>query len=168
MAKIDYQNPFYTVSKEAYQLPNGRTGIYYGIRGLVTVFVVPLLSATELVMVNQFRYLYNSYILEFPAGRVEAGESPEAAARRELKEEAGFNAADVKPLGWFGPCLGISDERCHVFLATQLQPVTVQLDATEDMQVKIVERTDFENMVKQQQIIDGMTLAAWQLAQTQL
>lgn len=165
MNTVVHANPYYQISQEPYQLPNGEPGVYYGIRGLETVIVVPVLTDTQVVMVNQFRYLFNEYVLEFPAGRMEADEQPEQAAARELQEETGYQAGALVGAGWFAPCNGLSDERCHVFIARQLTLTVQQLDITEDMTVRLVERAALEDLIRSQQIHDGMTLAAWQLTQ---
>ena len=164
---IVHSNPFYHVSQESYTLPSGYSGTYYGIRGLRTAFIVPFVTDNEVVIIKQWRYLFKDYVWEFPAGRIDSKEQPLQAAQRELQEETGYQAADWKSVGWFAPCNGLSDERTYVFIARQLTPVCQALDDTEDLTVHHLPIDDFERMLDNNTVHDGMTLAAWTLAKTQ-
>lgn len=162
--KVAFKNPYYSVYEEEYSLPNGAKSTYYAVRDLKTVFVVPLLNKSELILTKQYRYLYQNYSWEFPAGRIDPGETAEVAALRELEEESGYKAAHLKSIGWFAPCNGLSDEHCSVFLATELQYTTQQLEATEDITVAVIAIDEFERMIENSEVQDGMTLAAWTFA----
>jgi 8-oxo-dGTP pyrophosphatase MutT (NUDIX family) len=69
----------------------------------------------SVLMLNSFRYPTGRYSLELPMGAVDSGESPEAAARRELREETGVIRDRLDFLGWFFALPGLSDQRAHVF-----------------------------------------------------
>lgn len=77
----------------------------------------------RLVLVRQYRHALGRVMEELPAGRLEEGETPEAAARRELEEETGLRAARWSPLRVIVPAPGFCSERIHVFLATGLRAV---------------------------------------------
>lgn len=156
-------NPWYRVVREDYQLPSGAPGVYYAMRGLGSALIVAMTDQQELVCVRQWRYLFNERVLEFPAGSLAAGESPLAAAQRELAEETGYTATQWQDIAWFAPCNGLSDERCHVFLARGLTAAPAQPDVSEDIVVELHTVAAIEEMIKQHIITDGMTLAAWQL-----
>ena len=74
-------------------------------------------------MVRQFRKAIESFTLEFPAGKLEAGESPEECLRRELEEEIAFRAETIRPLISYYPAFGYSNEIIHIYIATGLQPI---------------------------------------------
>ena len=82
------------------------------------VNVVALTEAGELVLVRQERHGVEAYTLELPAGMVDYDEAPADAAARELREESGFEAKTIVPLGWVHPNPALQDNRCHTFLAT--------------------------------------------------
>lgn len=168
MNSIVHSNPFYSVSQEDYILPNGHSGVYYAIRGIRTAFIVPLLDERTVVLTHQWRYLLNERVWEFPAGRVEPTEEPRVAAARELEEEAGYTADQLDAIGWYSPCNGLTDEHTYVYLARDLHKTQQRLEAVEDMSVHAIKIDDFERMIKDNRIHDGMTLAAWQLVKPHL
>ena len=80
------------------------------------VAIVPITKEGKLVMVKQFRYPSGKVLLEIPAGKIDKGETnPEETARRELKEETGYEADEVISLGYFYPLFGSTDEKIHLF-----------------------------------------------------
>jgi len=84
------------------------------------VAVIPL-RGRDVLLIKQFRAPIGSWILEVPAGRVEPGETPEDAARRELVEEVGYEPAKLTKLGSLYMSPGYSDEVLHVYLAEDLR-----------------------------------------------
>lgn len=98
------------------------------------VNVVALTEAGEVILVRQFRFGTAAVTTELPAGMVEAGEAPLAAAQRELLEETGFAAARWRSLGSVAPNPAFLDNRCHLFLAEGCRLVAEQrLDGGEDI-----------------------------------
>lgn len=79
--------------------------------------VVPVTDDGRVVLIRQYRHGIREATLEVPGGIVEAGEDPHAAARRELLEETGFEAASVRLLGTVAPNPAIQNNRCHHFVA---------------------------------------------------
>ena len=84
---------------------------------------------------RQYRHAIRRYLLEFPAGGLEPGEEPLAAAQRELREEAGLEAARWTSLGHFFSSPGFANEILHVFLAEDLRPAYADPDEDEDLHV---------------------------------
>ncbi len=87
------------------------------------VAVVALGDEGRMLLVRQYRHALGDWTVEIPAGRLEGGESIEGAARRELEEETGFEAAHWEPLRSIVPAAGFSSEVIHIFLATQLRAI---------------------------------------------
>jgi ADP-ribose pyrophosphatase len=83
--------------------------------------VVPLLGDGRVVMVRQWRPAVKAWVLEVPAGRVEQGENPERAARRELEEEVGYASGELVKLATAYATPGYSDEVMHFFAALELE-----------------------------------------------
>ena len=86
---------------------------------------IPVLPGEKFVLVYQHRIAAGGWLLEFPAGTLEAGEAPLACAKREIIEETGFQAKKWKKLVSFYPAPGISTEFMHIFLASDLVPAAI-------------------------------------------
>lgn len=92
------------------------------MRAPQVVHVLPIDAEGVVTLVRQFRPALGHEILEAPAGGIDAGETPEQAAARELGEETGLRAGSLEHLGSFATCPGITDEIAHFFLARQVTP----------------------------------------------
>lgn len=128
------------------------------------VTVIPVLG-DELLMVRQYRHAVGAVVLELPAGtldRVEDGsiEDPSLAAPRELGEETGYEARTWRPLGEFWTAPGFTDERMHLFLATDLAPMQHYSGPDEDERLDLVriERDAALAMADRGEIVDAKTL----------
>lgn len=133
------------------------------------VAAVALTDDEEMIMVRQFRYACGRAVLEIPAGKIDDGETdPEAAMRRELKEETGYTAGSVRYLGKINPSVAYSEEIIHLYLMTDLSPGDQDLDEDEALEV---ERIPFEEMVRRAgdgELIDSKTIAAVFMAARQM
>ncbi len=90
----------------------------------------------EVLLVRQFRYPVQAELWEIPAGRIESGERPAAAAARELAEEAGLRAGDLEPLLDVFLTPGYSSERMQIYLARGAAPVPARPDADERIEAR--------------------------------
>lgn len=113
----------------------------------------------QVVLVQQFRYAISQEIVEVPAGIVDPGETPEAAARRELQEETGYTAAKWRSMGQYYPSPGFTDEVVHLFLATDL---TEGAARAEDAHITVLLRPahDLVDQILAGAVPDGKTQAA--------
>ena len=99
------------------------------------VAIVAVTPGREVLMVRQYRYAAGKPLLEVPAGTLEAGEPPSAAALRELREETGYRAANLSALGAFFSAPGFCDEVIHLFYADGLTPGEPDPDVGEDIEL---------------------------------
>ena len=102
-------------------LPDGRTTIYGVVECAGAVGVPPFLDVDTVVLVGQYRYIAGAFLREMPTGGMHPGEIPEAAARRELGEEAGDEAERVVRLGAFDTSKSLLDEKAILYLAEGLR-----------------------------------------------
>ena len=115
-----YAGGFLQVKKDTVRLPDGKEANREYIRHPGAVAVLALDDAGYLVMVRQYRYPVGRTFVEIPAGKIDAGEAPHLTARRELREETGYQADEWLFLGTAYPCIGYSDECIHYYLARGL------------------------------------------------
>lgn len=116
-------------------LPSGIEQELWVVEHPGAVAIAALTEAGELLLVRQYRHAARALTLEIPAGRLERGESPLAAAQRELAEETGQRARRWRVLTTFLPAPGFCSERIHLFEARDLEPVAATPDADEDLEV---------------------------------
>src|SRR6267378_4124203 len=96
---------------------------------------LPLFEDGSVALVRQWRYPLGRYSLEIAAGRIEPGHSPEETAARELEEELGYRARDLRKLAAFYVAPGYCEEMIHVYLATGLEPSKQNLDDDEEIEI---------------------------------
>ncbi len=117
------------------ELPTGERATREVVRHPGAVVVIALDSDDEVYLVRQYRHPIGRYLLELPAGGLEPGEEPLAAAKRELREEVGLEALEWTSLGSFFSSPGFVNEHLHAFLAEKLTRVPTDPDDDEDISV---------------------------------
>jgi ADP-ribose diphosphatase len=134
-SKLAYHGKFFDIVRDEVELPGGKTADLEVLRHPGASAVVPLHPDRTVTLIRQYRYAADSYILEVPAGKLDPGESPESCAAREVIEEAGVRAGRLHPLGWIFTTPGFTDEKIHLFAATDLTPAAQSLDDDEVIEV---------------------------------
>lgn len=119
------------------------------------------LVGDSVILLRQYRYIWNSWMWEIPGGMVDDNEEPEAAAIRELKEETGFQAEKIKSLGICYPSIGATTELQYLYLAECERTSEQSLDSLEKINVVLVKTDEFERMIRDNEFSHGMGLAAW-------
>lgn len=118
-----FEGRIFDLVSESIQLPSGLRQELVVVDHPGAVCIAPVLASGELVLVRQYRHAAGDWLTEIPAGRLEPGESPETAARRELEEETGYRAADWRRASDFLAAPGFCSEVLTLFLARDLTPV---------------------------------------------
>lgn len=148
----------FKTTQDRVKLPNGRETTFDVIRHPPSVILIPILDGKKVILVRQYRYAIDKWIWELPAGNVEPGETPEAAARRECAEETGQIPSSVKQVGTFFPIPGYCNEKMLFYLATQLCPTeSSKLDEDEILTAHAFPLDEAKNMVARGSIIDMKT-----------
>ncbi len=146
------------------RLPDGREAKREIVEHDPSVVVVPVDEQGQVLLVRQYRKATENALLEAPAGGMDPGESPEEAAVRELREEVGMTAGDVRPLAGFWLSPGFCTEFMYAYLATRLERAPLPPDADEDIQVEPVTVDEAVSMVRDGRIQDAKSVAAILLA----
>lgn len=123
--------------------------------------ILPLTANGGVILIQQYRHAVGEAIWEIPAGTFDADETPLDCARRELREETGYRAAQWQKLGEITPVPAWSDERIHVYLATELQLSKPNLEKDELLQTHEVAWPEAINMIQRGQIQDAKTICAF-------
>lgn len=159
-----YEGRLLKIDRDRVLLPNGGTTDLEMVRHPGASAVVPFVSDEEILLVRQFRYAAQGFILEVPAGTLNKGEAPEVCARREVEEEVGHSAGRLLKIGSIYTTPGFTDEVIHLFVARDLTQARQMLDADE---VLTVERLPFRRaleLVRLGEIVDSKTICALLLA----
>ena len=146
------------------ELPNGHEGEYGSIKFPNASLAVPIRNDNKVIILRQYRFAVSRYLLEFPAGTLEDGESPLNSIKREIQEEAGYKADTWDKLGTLVNAPGYSDEVIHLFLARKLHKLDndVQGDLDEDIEVLTFFPDELDNLIASgQEILDAKTITAW-------
>lgn len=130
------ETPYLTAGYDDVRTPDGASARYYWAQTADAVAVVAHdRSSDELVLVEQYRPQLRARLLEVPAGRIDDGEPPREAARRELREETGYQADRLERLGAYHPT-GRTRMTRHVWYATELTAGDPDRDDTEYLTVR--------------------------------
>jgi ADP-ribose pyrophosphatase len=141
------------------RLPSGKTDVREVIQKAPAIVVVPYLAATdEILFVEQYRDAVGATLLELPAGLVDPHEDHAVTARRELREETGYEADTLRYLGHFFTSPGFTDEQLHLYLATDLRRVADVLDPDEIQRWRAIPRADVMQMITQGTLVDGKSI----------
>ena len=154
------------VVRDTITLPNGRAGIREYIRHPGAACIVAEFEDGKLLLERQYRYPMRKVMIEFPAGKLDAGENPLVAAQRELKEETGYWARSWHTLGHMHPLIAYADEIIHLFHANGLVQGDAKLDQDEFLELFSATPEEISAMIADNRISDGKTIAAffrWQL-----
>ena len=138
-------------------LPNGKKGVREVIRHPGAVCVLPIKDDGNVIFVNQFRYAFNKVTLEAPAGKLDKGEIPLDAAKRELREETGLTVKNIVYLGEMYTTPALIDEIIHLYLATDLLSGEQDLDEDEFINVIEMPLTEAVEKVMNGEIKDSKT-----------
>ena len=126
--------------------------------------VVAIDEENRIIMEKQFRYALNDYLLEIPAGKLDAGEDPLVCAKRELEEETGIVASEWISLGTIATSPGFCNEVIHLYVAKGLSKGEIHWDEDEYVEVERYTFDELLQCIKEEKIKDSKSLSALLLA----
>jgi ADP-ribose pyrophosphatase len=121
--------------------------------------VIPITADGKIILVKQFRYPLQKTLIELPAGKLEKGEDPLVCATRELEEETGYKAKEIKKLGQIYTAPGYCTEILHIYSAKGLTPGNHNREEGEfGMEILELTMGEIEKMIASGEINDAKTI----------
>ena len=158
-----YRGPVFWVTTDDVQEPGGvraRRDVIHHTGSVVVLAVDDSRSTPRILLERQYRHAAGGYLWELPAGRIDPGEKPLPAARRELLEETGYTATHWRRILHFYASPGFVAETMSVYLATGLRAGPAQPEADEVIQKRMVPLPDAVRMVLNNTIRDSKTISS--------
>lgn len=140
------------------KLPDGQVHFREIIEHPGGVVIIPVVNKNKLAMVKQWRHPVKKELIEFPAGKLEPGEDPFEAAKRELQEETGFVAETWEYLGFIYTTPGFSDEKLYFYKAEELTFTQTDFDDGEIIEPFLIETDKAFEMIKDGEINDSKSI----------
>ncbi len=155
----------FDVDEVRFEPPSGAAAeTFYRIAAPDWINVIPLAEDGHVLFVRQYRFGTESFTLEIPGGMCDPGETPLAAARRELREETGHAAGEIVALGFVHPNPALQSNRCHTFLARDLRAAGApQPDAHEEFELARVPLERVPRLIAEGDITHALVVAAFQM-----
>ncbi len=146
---------------ETVEFPDGRTAYRELVDHPGGVGIVALTPDGKIPLVRQFRKPIEKAIWEIPAGKLDKNEKPEKCGIRELKEETGYVAKEIVPLGFLYPSPGFANEVTHIFFACNLEKGEVCPDEDEFLDIQEFSVDDVRKMILNNEINDAKSVIAF-------
>ena len=158
--ELVFDGRIFKVVRKTVELENGDSAFREVVLHTGGAAILPIDRENNLWLIRQFRSPFEQEILEIPAGKIEKGENPFEAARRELGEETGCTAKNYFDIGDFWPTVGYCGEKIYLYLATGITPGEQHLDKGEFVSVVKIPFAEALSMVMDGRIKDGKTIIA--------
>lgn len=153
-----YDGKMINLRVDTVELPNKKESKRETVEHPGAVAVIAINDENEILMIKQFRYAIQEIIWEIPAGKLEKGENPDDSAERELVEETGYKAKDIKQIARFYTTPGFTDEVMYLYIAKDLIYDKQNLDEDEFVIVEKIHINNAVEMIYQGRIIDSKTI----------
>lgn len=153
-----YDGHFLKIERDTVRLPDGKDAVREYIRHPGAVVILPLFDDGSVLLERQFRYPLDQVFVEFPAGKIDAGEDTLACAKRELQEETGYVARDWQFVCTIHNAIAYSDEHLEIYLARGLEAGERKLDDGEFLDIFKAPLPELLEMVRQGKVTDVKTV----------
>lgn len=155
-----FEGKVFEVHRDRVKLPHGPVATLDVVRHPPSVVILPVPEPGHVILIRQYRHAVRQWLWEVPAGSVDPGESPEAAAKRECHEEIGQVPETIVRLGALYPTPGYCDEEMFFFRVSGLADPTeaAAVDEDEDIEARTFTLREARDMVRRGEIIDMKTV----------
>ncbi|AMP00641.1 NUDIX domain protein [Collimonas arenae] len=157
-SSLAYDGHFLKVQRDAVQLPDGKETSREFIKHPGAVVILPLFEDGTVLLERQYRYPLERVFIEYPAGKIDAGEDPLSCAKRELQEETGYTASEWLHVCTIHNAIAYSDEHLELYLARGLVAGERKLDDGEFLDVFKAPLSDMLNWVREGKVTDVKTV----------
>ncbi|NOX66693.1 MAG: NUDIX hydrolase [Chlorobi bacterium] len=159
-SKIVFKGRVFDLQVDEIEYNSGNKGIREVAVHNGGAVVVPVKNNGKIIMVKQFRYPFQDFLLELPAGKLEKDEDPKLCATRELTEETGYRSKQVTKLGKIYTTPGFCTEVLHIYLAEKLLPGNSNREEGEyGMEVFEFSLEELDEKIKSGEIVDSKTIS---------
>lgn len=156
---VIYQGKYWHLAKDLIRTPDGREFHKEIVKHPGAVVIIPQLPNGKLLVVRQYRYGPQRFLLEFPAGTLEINEPPLLCAQREIQEEVGHQANNWHDLGTLVPIPGFCNEIQYMYFANDLSPSSLPKDDDEIMKTLEFSVAEIEAMILSNEFLDAKSIA---------
>ena len=157
-SRLLHEGRHFSFRTDVVELPSGRRTRRDIVRHPGAVAIVPVLPDGRLVLVKQYRYAAGKSLLELPAGTLEPGEEPLSCALRELREETGYEAGEMRRLLRCFMAPGYSSEVIHFYEASGLRYAGDDLESDEEIETEAFDVDEAHKLIEENVIEDAKTI----------
>jgi ADP-ribose pyrophosphatase len=154
-----YEGPVFGIRRDEVIEPSGVRAIREVITHPGSVVVLPVLPDGRILLIQQYRHATRQYLWELVAGRIDSGETPKAAAARELIEETGYRAKRLRVFLEMFPTPGFLEEKMFLLLAEGLTAGEAEPEEDEKIISRAYKRKELEEMIRDGKLRDAKSIA---------
>ncbi len=159
-SQVVYDGKVMTVIRDDVEVADGHKSFREVVLHSGGVVIAAMKDSETILLVKQYRYPLKQTVYELPAGKLEVGENPDEACKRELEEETGYRAKNWKSLGYINTTPGICTEKLYLYLASDLDYVGEHPDEGEIIKCFEYKLSDVIAMINNGEINDAKTICA--------
>lgn len=157
-SKVVYEGKVVTVIRDDVEVADGHKSFREVVLHSGGVVIAALKDNNTILLIKQYRYPLKKVNLELPAGKLEIGENPDEACKRELEEETGYQAKQWQSLGFINTTPGICTEKLYLYLAKDLEFVGEHPDEGEILKCEEYNLSEVFKMINSGEINDAKTI----------
>jgi ADP-ribose pyrophosphatase len=158
-SKVVYEGPVFGIRRDEVLEPSGVRATREVITHPGSVVVLPVLPDGKIILIRQYRHATRQFLWELVAGRIDDGEAPRQAARRELIEETGYRAKSFKVFLDVFPTPGFLEERMYILLAEGVTPGDAQPEEDEKIVSRAYSVAELKEMIRKGHMRDAKSVA---------